>query len=102
MFDQILVTQRKTHMHDQNQPYQPPDTLTQSFWQAWREQEGKSPRLAHLLLQRGRQLLERFQHFHHALELLSRPAQLRWQRKLGASLAGVALWPCLNADEQHS
>ncbi|MCL4861265.1 MAG: hypothetical protein KJZ93_17750, partial [Caldilineaceae bacterium] len=78
-------------MQHQHQPHQPPDELAQGFWRAWREQEGKSPRLAHLLLQRSRHLLERFQHFHRALELLSRPAQVRWQRKLGASLAGVAL-----------
>ena len=78
-------------MQHQHQPHQPPDELAQGFWRAWREQEGKSPRLAQLLLQRSRHLLERFQHFHRALELLSRPAQVRWQRKLGASLAGVAL-----------
>jgi hypothetical protein len=78
-------------MHDQNQSNHPPDALTQGFWQAWREQVGKTPRLAHLLLQRGRHLLERFQHVHTALSRLSRPAQVRWQRKLGASLAGVAL-----------
>ncbi len=78
-------------MYNPTQSNQPPDALTQGFWQAWRQQEGKTPRLAHLLLQRGRQLLERFLHFHTALSALSRPAQLRWQRKLGASLAGVAL-----------
>jgi len=71
--------------------------LTQGFWQAWREQVGKSPRLAHLLLQRGRQLLERFQHFYTTLGRLSRPAQLRWQHKLGASLAGVALTLALSS-----
>lgn len=58
---------------------------------------GKSPRLAHLLLQRGRQLLERFQHFYTTLGRLSRPAQLRWQHKLGASLAGVALTLALSS-----
>jgi hypothetical protein len=80
-------------MYDQNQPNHPPDELTQNFWQAWRDQEGSTPRLAHLLLQRGRQLLGRFQYFHDTLSKLSRPAQQRWQRKLGASLAGVALTP---------
>jgi len=78
-------------MYNPTQPNQPPDALTQGFWQAWREQVGKSPRLAPLLLQRGRQLLERFQHFYTLLCQAPRPQRRRWQRKLGASLAGVAL-----------
>jgi len=78
-------------MYNPTHPTQPPDALTQHFWQAWREQMAKTPRLAPLLLQRGRQVLERFQHFYTQLCQAPRPLRRRWQRKLGASLAGVAL-----------
>jgi|GEM_PF-649418 len=78
-------------MHDPTQFNQPPDELTKSFWQAWREQVSKTPQLAHLLLVRGRDLLERFQHFYERLRQLPRPTRRRWQRQLGASLAGMAL-----------
>lgn len=78
-------------MNDQNQPYQPPEELTQHFWQAWREQVTKTPRLAHRLLQSGRELLERFQHFYTMVCKAPRPLRRRWQGQLGASLAGVAL-----------
>ncbi|MEZ4868660.1 MAG: choice-of-anchor Q domain-containing protein [Caldilineaceae bacterium] len=78
-------------MNDQHQLTHPSDEVTQHFWQAWREQMTKTPRLAPLLLQRGRELLERFQHFYSLLRKAPRPLRRRWQRKLGASLAGVAL-----------
>jgi len=78
-------------MHDQNQPHQSPDELTQHFWQAWREQVAKTPRLARQLLQNGREVLERFQHFYAMVRKAPRPTRRRWQHKLGTLLAGVAL-----------
>lgn len=75
---------------------QSPGELSQAFGQALQEQMERSPRLALWLLQRSQTLLERFIHFYQALNWLPRWTQRRWQRKLGASLAGVALALALN------
>ncbi|MCL4864036.1 MAG: hypothetical protein KJZ93_31800, partial [Caldilineaceae bacterium] len=75
---------------------QAPDELTQAFAQALQEQMARSPRLAPWLLRQGRVLLERFTHLYQALRWLPRWMRRRWQRKLGASLAGVALALALN------
>jgi hypothetical protein len=65
--------------------------VEQPAGQAVQSQPPQTARQAHLLLARSRQLLERFRHFYTELRDLPRPVRRRWQRKLGASLAGVAL-----------
>jgi hypothetical protein len=75
---------------------QPPDELNQAFRQALQKQLERSPRLAPWLVQRSRVLIERFTHFYEALRWLPRWLRRRWQRKLGTSLAGVALALALN------
>ncbi len=72
-------------------PIHSPGQAVQYFWQAIRTQITRSPHLGNLLLRRSRQLLQRFLQTYQALCRLPRPVRRRWQRQLGASLAGVAL-----------
>ncbi|RIK44388.1 MAG: hypothetical protein DCC55_02805 [Chloroflexi bacterium] len=90
----LIYFSKETDKMQSNQ--QSPDELTQAFAQALQEQMARSPRLAPWLVQRSRVLIERFTHLYQALRWLPRWTRRRWQRKLGASLAGVALALALN------
>src|SRR5690606_14947718 len=70
--------------------------IAQIFWQVLHQQMNQRPRLAPWLARHGRMLLERFTHWYQTLHWLPRWTRRRWQRKLGISLAGMALALALN------
>ncbi len=72
------------------------DEMAQVFWQLLHQQMSQRPRLAPWLARYGRVLLERFTHCYQMLCWLPRWTRRRWQRKLGTSLAGMALALALN------
>ncbi len=63
----------------------------QAFWQELVDQAIKTFRLTPWLLRQIQRLWERFVKLYQSLRKLPRPTRRRLQRKLGSSLAGVAL-----------
>lgn len=75
-------------------PLAPADQYEATFWQQWRAQLRllvQQPWLATTWLKQSRLLLERFNHIYGQLCRQPRPVRRRLQRRLGATLTGVAL-----------
>ncbi len=84
-------------VHSQEIPGQRVHTTTEAVLAAWREQlaaAARQPLAGEVLEARSRELWPRFARFYETLQALPRRRRRALQRRLGQTLAAVALcWP---------